>query len=485
MNLSKKLQKLLDNYINENEQLEIDYKQKLSKKIIYEELIKYLKDNYNNLLNIEEIIRILLNKIYDNNDYIEKLQSILLQENLDLETLKQIINDTIINDYHVLQEDIELLKLELIDSSRLVSSARRVKSNLKHQKTIDESNKDIENINNILKELEYQGIITNQEYLLLINELEHYNERILTINGNPDDVLAFEESYNEVPTILSIGFQEHDKIELFHSIKAKMDIQAYEILNQLDNKEENEIIAIIESYIKESLEEDECKYLIIKLLDIYQQELISSYKLLIDKDIYNDKQSKKEVIKEYCLNLEKYITIKNYFELKFNQEKNNEKPILNPQNEKRLIYTHSKSNNQKAKILSDIHHDASYEYYEEIYELIVKFKNGTLGNNKIKTIQKGNKSSGYIELKDDNIRIILRRIKDNIYCVLGLLIKKANNDMSTYRTITDRKIPDISTNEQLQIQLDLASLTEEELERLVREKSRKNGRKWLKYRYIL
>jgi len=49
--------------------------------------------------------------------------------------------------------------------------------------------------------------------------------------------------------------------------------------------------------------------------------------------------------------------------------------------------------------------------------------------------------------------------------------------MSTYRTITDRKIPDISTNEQLQIQLDLASLTEEELERLVREKSRKNGRK--------
>jgi len=358
MNLSKKLQKLLDNYINENEQLEIDYKQKLSKKIIYEELIKYLKDNYNNLLNIEEIIRILLNKIYDNNDYIEKLQSILLQENLDLETLKQIINDTIINDYHVLQEDIELLKLELIDSSRLVSSARRVKSNLKHQKTIDESNKDIKNINNILKELEYQGIITNQEYLLLINELEHYNERILTINGNPDDVLAFEESYNEVPTILSIGFQEHDKIELFHSIKAKMDIQAYEILNQLDNKEENEIIAIIESYIKESLEEDECKYLIIKLLDIYQQELISSYKLLIDKDIYNDKQSKKEVIKEYCLNLEKYINIKNYFELKFNQEKNNEKPILNPQNEKRLIYTHSKSNNQKAKILSDIHHDA-------------------------------------------------------------------------------------------------------------------------------
>ena len=143
--------------------------------------------------------------------------------------------------------------------------------------------------------------------------------------------------------------------------------------------------------------------------------------------------------------------------------------------ERRLIYSRSNQDVTHAKILSDMG-SFPYENYEDIEKLIVQFKDGTLSYKKIKPILKGNKSDGHIELKDDNIRIVLRRVKDNIYCVLGVFIKKANNDMNTYRIITNRMTPDVGSSEKLFMQLELAKHTEGELHKLVKEKSRKNGR---------
>ena len=119
----------------------------------------------------------------------------------------------------------------------------------------------------------------------------------------------------------------------------------------------------------------------------------------------------------------------------------------------------------------------SYEDYEIIFDLINKFKDGTLGNKKIKTIKVGSKSQGHIEMKDDQVRDILKRVKDNIYCVLGVLIKKADNEMEGYKTITSRETPNVSTDKLLENQLALSEKTEEELEKLIKEKARKNGRK--------
>ena len=51
-----------------------------------------------------------------------------------------------------------------------------------------------------------------------------------------------------------------------------------------------------------------------------------------------------------------------------------------------------------------------------------------------------------------------KRIKDNIYCVLGVLIKKADNDMEGYKTITSRETPDVSTDKLLEIQLQILNV---------------------------
>ena len=142
---------------------------------------------------------------------------------------------------------------------------------------------------------------------------------------------------------------------------------------------------------------------------------------------------------------------------------------------KRIIYSRSDVNITKTKLISDMS-NIPKEYYEDIYDLINKFKNGTLGTKKIKTILSGNKSDGHIELKGDGVRVILKYVNNNIYNVLGAFIKKANNDMNTYRIIISRKTPDISTEKKLATQLELSKQTEEELEKIVKEKGRKNGR---------
>jgi hypothetical protein len=42
---------------------------------------------------------------------------------------------------------------------------------------------------------------------------------------------------------------------------------------------------------------------------------------------------------------------------------------------------------------------------------------------------------GYIELRYDQVRIILKHIKDNIYNVYGVFAKKDDNDVNMYKTI--------------------------------------------------
>ena len=90
---------------------------------------------------------------------------------------------------------------------------------------------------------------------------------------------------------------------------------------------------------------------------------------------------------------------------------------------------------------------------------------------------KNNKNlKGYTELRYDQVRIILKHVKDNIYNVQGVFVKKDDNDIHMYTTMANRMIPDISTERLLSYQLELAEKTEEELKKLVQEKGRKGTR---------
>ena len=80
------------------------------------------------------------------------------------------------------------------------------------------------------------------------------------------------------------------------------------------------------------------------------------------------------------------------------------------------------------------------------------------------------------ELKDDQVRIFLKHVKDNVFCVFGVFAKKTNNDIRAYRTICNRSIPDVSTQEKLNQEIALGNILLNDLRKVVSTRGRKSTR---------
>lgn len=474
--MEAKLVEILNRYTEEYMNLKNEYYQKRTIQTLYEELLQLLSD-YKNEEN-KLAISVLLDTIYGNNIYIDEFYQLLLQD--DVEQMKKFI-EKVNKDYIDLKNNNKTLKIRISRSFDIYQSAKRVKVSLKYKTPISDSKNDICNVKKIISYYEVSGVISSREELLLINEIELHNRKIETTKRNYSNEKEYTEAlYNEIPNILNIGYQEHDIIEVSHDRKNSLDKFANEIIALLPHINLEEIEELLESYKKYNIDNSEYNYIIVKVLDSQLEELITLYQLLIDKKVYSKRKARMDVIKEYYQTLEKYLIIRNCYnksnEYIVEEDTSSLETEEKETDKKTLIYSRTDANITKSKLISDMS-DISYEYYENIYDLLMGFKDGRIGNKKIKTIQVGNKSQGHIELKDDNIRIVLKHVKDNIYNVLGVLIKKANNDMSGYRIICNRATPDISTLDKLKRQLELSEITEKELYKLVQEKGRKNGRK--------
>lgn len=117
-----------------------------------------------------------------------------------------------------------------------------------------------------------------------------------------------------------------------------------------------------------------------------------------------------------------------------------------------------------------------YEYYNTVLELISNFVSGKNAKGEVKHLKNNGKLVGFMELKYDQVRIVFKHIKNNIYNVVGVFAKKANNDMTMYQTMANRMIPDVTTEEKLNKQLELGEITLKQLTNLVEVKSRKGTR---------
>lgn len=117
-----------------------------------------------------------------------------------------------------------------------------------------------------------------------------------------------------------------------------------------------------------------------------------------------------------------------------------------------------------------------YEYYDTVLELINNFISGKNTSGELKRLKSNKKLVGFMELKYDQVRIVFKHIKNNIYNVVGVFTKKANNDMTMYQTMANRMIPDVTTEEKLNKQLELGEITLKQLTDLVEVKRRKGTR---------
>lgn len=481
MDYQKKLEELLDRYIEENNNRRNLYNKNLALKDMYNELLKLLNSDINDIRENKLVIDILLDTIYENNIYNSELTQILLNNNDNqVKNLLNRFNKRINDDYQTVLANINTLVEQFKNNQNLLSSAQFVRGRLKRNIAINENTFDINNVKKIINYFDLAGIITDKEELLLINEIETYNRKVsLNQALNTQEKEYFENLYNEIPNILNSGFQKHDEIEVSENRKTTLNKFIKEIedyINYLDNDNLDEVL---ENYQNYNINMNEYNYIIVKVLDNLLNELIDSYKLLSDKEIFNNRSFRLETVKNYYKLLDKYIYLRNYYEKitsyhteeeleEINDDTNKQEEL---ENSKTLIYSHSTINPTNVKILTDMK-NIPFEYYDKIGDLLTRFKNGSVSQKEFKTLSGYTK---YKELKDDQVRILLVHIKDNIYCVIGAFVKKVDLDLTSYKTMFNRDITDIQ-DENLQKELNIAEYTEKELTKLISEKKRKGTR---------
>ena len=480
----KRIEELLNMYLKQNKDIRDKYQNNLVNLQLYEELFNYLELDYVEIKENNLFISILFNTIYGNNIYGDRFYSLLLKAMVSKEgriELKHFIN-MIKKDYDNLMMENDGLVQQIERNKNVVSSANRVKLCFKYGNIISGDFPDVSNVKRIISLFQLSGVISNKEELLLINEIELYNKRINLDKLKDNDREYTIDLYERIPNILNAGFQEHDKISVSENKKNTLDRFANEIEKYLLYLNTDEIIPVIEEYKRYNIDNNEYNYLIVRVLDDYLNDLLTYYEYLMDKDVYTKRQERIEVVKNYYQVLDKYLYLRNYYE-KINEidlvlvdNDNNDELYCNDSNDKQLIFAHSNVNISKSRIISDMG-SVPHEYYERVYELINGFKKNTLRRKEVASFTSVDRSmASFFELRDDQIRIIVKHMDSDIYCIMGVFVKKSDNLRSAYKSMVSRELPNISTDDKKQMYIELGKKDMEELEQFVSNNKRKGTR---------
>lgn len=431
--MQSKLKELLDKYIAEYDELREEYENLKTRKQLFKELMNYFNSGFDSIIDGKIIIDVLLDSIYHDDIYKKEFYKLLyklINRTYDAESELQNFSGIIDKDYYTLNQRLLTLESRMNRIRKTVSSARVARIAIRVKNPIEANKYTLRDIEKIINYYELSGEITSKEAILCLNDLEFYNRNLTS--------------------------------------------------ETMQNKKED-IVHILENYERYDLENNEYNYIIIKVLNNISNELISYYNLLLEKDTYSFRRNRREIIEDYYMELNKYLIIRDYYD-KCNEVIIDEEDITltheeqkKLQEEKRLIFSTSLANPTKAKIIGDMD-SVPYEYYDTVLELINNFISGKNASGELKRLKSNKKLVGFMELKYDQVRIVFKHIKNNIYNVVGVFTKKANNDMTMYQTMANRMIPDVTTEEKLNKQLELGEITLKQLTDLVEVKRRKGTR---------
>lgn len=240
----EKICELLDKYIEEINSKKQKLEEAITFKALYEELITLLKNEPDYLSENKIILSILFTTLYKDDIYLNKFYSLLPNLETSKEKrkeLKELINK-IYNDYMTNEKTISSLDSQIKRSKNLILTAKRTRYKLKYSLPITEYKYDIENIKTILNYFEIMGEISKNDFLLLINEIELYNRRILTSRNNSEqENKHLELLYNEIPNIINAGYQKHDEVEVLDERRPILDKFVKEIISYIESLDESKL----------------------------------------------------------------------------------------------------------------------------------------------------------------------------------------------------------------------------------------------------
>ena len=470
-----KIKTLLNRYIDEYNSIREEINKCITSKELYEDLLGNL--DYDNIQENKDTVILLLTTLYKDDIYSKEYYNLLLIKDANERNIRfKRLYKNISNDYNNIIKRLDELNLRVFRNRYIYQSAKRAAICLEHSLPIKDNKYDTINIKKILDYYETIGVISNKEELLLINEIELYNRKVFSSSRQEEKEQNYTDAiYSEIPNILNAGYQKHDVIEVDDDRKIILDKFVKQITGFINDISKEELLDNIELYRNYNIQDNEYNYILTKLLDNLQDSMLTFYELLIEKEIYTNKYTRLDAIKNYYNLLDKYLLLRKYYdEINiFTVEDINESSNVEKE-EKCVIYSHS-PNSSKARLISDMK-DIPHEYYSRVYDLIDRFKSGNLTKEEFKKLTNNHRLGNLFELRDDQIRIVLKHIEGNLYCIMGAATKKDDNDMHMYNTMFNRFMPKTNTKENMDKELSFATIVNSELEKLVKEKGRKGNR---------
>lgn len=304
--MQSKLKELLDNYIDEYNAIKARYEELTVKCQLYKELISYFDETNIDLANNKVSISLLLNTIYNDDIYEREFYNLLYKlergeynNKNEIRSFLSMIN----KDYSRVAKEEDNLRNRINRIKHVVSSARRARLSFKYNNPIDDTKYINGDLRRIINYYESSGEISNKEALLCINDLDFYNRNVITSKkSNKKEEEYASRIYNEIPNILNAGYEVIKEPEVDISRRASLNRIVEEITNTLRCTKKDKIIELLKSYEKYELDNNEYNYVIIKVLNNFNEELISYYQLLLDKETYSKISNRREIIEDYYQN---------------------------------------------------------------------------------------------------------------------------------------------------------------------------------------
>lgn len=418
------LKNFLYNEISAFDEKEDRY-QELNYKIdLYLDLITILNQDIETIKKRNSLLYNLINEIYGSPFLSLRIMEIIgqIDESLQNQSSFQSELDTLNEIKQNLSDELQRLEIEneeICKYLKLVSPRKKLFVsliyNLKKSQLVKEHHLDE------LKKLFEEKNMPYEDQICIFEHIKKHNDKVRSRFSKVE-----REHKNEILEMLEFGFEiiSDDSLDYDPRISKELPV-CINLLKYYDDT--NEFIKHLFDTYKES---NLIQGLFIGLINHIQDNILEQRNMIKEKDFYVDSDLRDEICEEFNHQLLMYIKLRDYYDKVFESEEE----IVDIE-ERTLVYATKESG--EPYVYDDIK-DFPEEYLDKLESLIKSFKEGNLTKKHIAGFTTN--LHQYRKLKDDQIRVVIKQVAENIFCVLGFAVKKDQRG-GAYNKICAREIP--------------------------------------------
>lgn len=450
-----------------------EIKELKSKVGICEDIISILKLDLPELFHQVEVVGFFLDMIYDeveSNNIYKKISATLAKSAFtNDEMLLRDANTTLQSIIQKIEEKQEELSLECIKTYFEIENEKHLVKKYEY----------------ILRNIKHDGYIGNSDKQAFINLMHKYGA------SDAEIVEMFER--------IDINYQnkknnnkDFRRYRIINMLNAEY--QPYEI-SELEDYNYKKICGPIIDSIYDSLMKDGIEYMLEYLQEIFNENtkleefdyilknvinrVIGSLQESIEniKDIEMYSELKHVIICEYNTSLQSFKLLKEFYNIK-TEQLNNDKELEEIKTDdieqiNKLIYLPNMSSTYLESDLKNI----PEEFYLDVIKLLNNLKTGQLTDKNCRPFNGNKKLKTYRELRDDQLRILIKNAKENIYVVLGIFQKQDDNDLKRFLGLANRYNSNNYINEiKINELLEQSDESDERIYSFLKENVRKGNR---------